>query len=225
MTSCCIRYLNWFINQMVAPCFWSSRFMLSLLLEEKKKLSNFPQVHSSYSMARRQRGVQQAAIIRQTVVEIFVTSEKNWEKPITCTTFYDNFDTWVKTSDTETRRDYGPEGQKAKSIETNSQELPSSSPLNLSLLCRWGFLPAVSSHPLSDGRPQLASLFFLDKQQFHSPPPVRCVHIALPALPCARSHCLTPAAMWVLYRCLLEIPTGLTPFTPLVGQDVLPVTQ
>lgn len=136
--------------------------------------------------------------------------------------------TGVKTSDSETRRDCGPEGQKAKSIETNSQELPSSSQLNLSLLCIWGFLPAVSSHPLSDGRPQLASLFFLDKQQFHSPPPVRCVHIALPALPCARTQCLTAAAMWVLYRCLLEIPKGLTPFTPLVysvGQDVLPVTQ
>lgn len=146
----------------------------------------------------------------------------------TYTTLYDNFNTCVKTSDTEKSRGCGREGQKAKSIETNSQELPSSSQLNLSLLCRWGFLPAVSSHPLSNGRPQLASLFFLDKQQFHSPPPVRCVHIALPASPLARTHCLTPAVMWVLYRCLLEISAGLTPCIPhvyTIGQDVLPVAK
>lgn len=49
--------------------------------------------------------------------------------------------------------------------------------------------------------PTAGLLFFLDKRQFHSPPLVRCVHIALPALPRARTHCLTPAAMRVPYRC------------------------
>lgn len=35
-----------------------------------------------------------------------------------------------------------------------------------SLLCRRGFLPAVSSRPLSDGRPQLASCFSLTNGNF-----------------------------------------------------------
>lgn len=58
-------------------------------------------------------------------------------------------------------------------------------------------------------------LLFLDKRQFHSPSPVHWVHITLPALPRARTHCLAPAELEVPYRCLLQISVGLTLFIPL----------
>lgn len=76
-------------------------------------------------------------------------------------------------------------------------------------------LPLPSSclfPPAQRWAPTAGLLFFPDKRQFHSPPPVRCVHIALPTLRCARTHCQTPAALRVSYRCLLEISVGLTPF-------------
>lgn len=57
-------------------------------------------------------------------------------------------------------------GQKAKPIVMDRQELTPSPQLNLSPLCRWGFLPAVSSHLLGDGRPQLASCFSLTNGNF-----------------------------------------------------------
>lgn len=119
-------------------------------------------------------------------------------------------------------------GQKAKPIETDRQTLPFSLQLSLRCCVDRGFLPAVSSHPLSDGRPQLASCFSLTNGNFtvfHQ----SVVFTSLsPALPRARNHCLPPAAMWLTYRCLLEISAGLRPFIPLLhalGKDVLPAVE
>lgn len=68
----------------------------------------------------------------------------------------------------------------------------------LLLFWKWGFLPAVPSHPFILRRaPTAGLLFFSDKRQFHSPSPLHCVHTGA----CAR----TPAALCVSYRCQSEI--------------------
>lgn len=94
--------------------------------------------------------------------------------------FYDNFDTCVINSDTGGRRDC-VRVKRPNQWRQTVKEFASSPQLNLSLLRRWGFLPAVYSHTLSDGRPQLASCFSLTNGNFtvlH-----QCVHIALLAFP------------------------------------------
>lgn len=194
MTSCCVRYSNWFINQMVELSFWSFGFMLSPLLEDQKKKKKQTQLVVSSSKS-------QKPLLEYTALTPWHRAAVLW---------------WWKPLWREKKRKieskhlhklfmitlihvwYWREeglclGQKAKPMETDSQEFASSPQLNISLLHRWGFLPAVYSHPLSDGRPQLASCFSLTNGNFtvlH-----QCVHIALPAFPCARTDCLAPAAV------------------------------
>ena len=76
--------------------------------------------------------MQAAAIMRPTVVGIFVTSSKKKKrgKANSFTTSYDNFDTCVKYSNSDRRRS-GVRGQMAHPIESDRQVLPSRPRRNL----------------------------------------------------------------------------------------------
>lgn len=76
--------------------------------------------------------------------------------------------TLCENCDTERRRDHVGVKRPKQLKRTDRSYLPlrSSTIFFFPLLWRRGFLPAVSSHPLSDGRPQLASCFSLTNGNF-----------------------------------------------------------
>lgn len=167
MTSCCVRYLNWFINQMVEPCFWSSGFMLSPLLEDKKMLSLLYQAvnhkNLSWSTQLLLHGTSAALIFWW---KSLWRERKGEKKQTLAQALYDNFYTCVRKGDTGKRRDH-VRVKRPNQLRRTDRSLSSESAAQpFSLLCRRGFLPAVSSHPLNDGRPQLASCFSLTNGNF-----------------------------------------------------------
>ena len=188
--------------------------MLSLLYQavnHKKKKKNSSGVHNSFSMAPGRRN---------TLVEIFFflcdargNKKKSETAPQTLAQwpFMKTLIRVWKSGDTERRRGYA----RVKRPNQLRRELAVSPRLGPFAALHTGLPSSCLFPPARRWAPTAGLLFFLDKRQFHSPPPVRCVHITLPALPRARTHCLTPAAMWVPYRCLPEISAGLTPFIPL----------
>lgn len=188
-------------------------------------------VHSSYATAHGAKGRAAVVIIGQTVVEIFVTSQEKKEgkqtltQPVMITLIH----VWKKKK-RDIKRRRSQKGSKGQTNGDGQTEVTFESAARPSRCCcvDWGFLPAVSSHPLSDGRPQLASCFSLTNGNFTVLHQSVVFTSLSPALPRARNHCLPPAAMWLSYRCLLEISAGLTPFIPLLhalGKDVLPVVD
>lgn len=169
---------------MVELSFWSFGFMLSPLLEKKNRVSSVYHAvnhkNLSWSTQLWLHGTGQQCYDVGNLCDRRGKKERKDRKQTLAQAFYDNFDTCVINSDTGGRRDC-VRVKRPNQWRQTVKEFASSPQLNLSLLRRWGFLPAVYSHPLSDGRPQLASCFSLTNGNFtvlH-----QCVHIALLAFP------------------------------------------
>lgn len=108
MTSCCVRYLNWFINQMVEQCFWSSGFMLSPLLEEERKKEKLSLLFEAVNHERSPRVRTALTKERPAVIRwwksLWGEKKQEGESKHFHKTLYDNFDTCAKSRDTEWRR-------------------------------------------------------------------------------------------------------------------------